>query len=101
MPYDAAIEGRGGGELVVVPGRLLVHGGYSGHENNDVHASNLETQTWTTVSNANTRLIARRVFCARVQECPSHAACTHGTHIVVYRGETDASNTGHASVLIA
>ena len=97
MPHDAAIEGRGGAELVVVPGRLLVLGGFSGHENNDVHAFDLETQTWSTVSD-DTHLIARSVFCARVHECPLHEACAHSGHIVVYGGETDPSNTGHAGV---
>ena len=92
LPSSSAISGRGGAEFIALGrDKLLVLGGFSGKENSDVHAYDIAAQTWqqlASTTEAACSLTPRSVFTA------AHVAAEHA--VIVYGGEVDPSDKGHA-----
>ncbi|BDA51022.1 Nitrile-specifier protein 5 [Coccomyxa sp. Obi] len=101
MPSSPDIKGRGGAGLVASAdgGSLFVVGGFAGYELNDVHRFDLAQRTWdcpaccSTEAAAASLLPARSVFGVSAHAC---GACEHGGHLVLFGGEVDPSDKGHA-----
>jgi hypothetical protein len=92
MPTSPEISGRGGPALAVSRDGNVVYiaCGYSGEENNDVHAFDLRTKTWRVILPKGNALFEARSV---VGSCRLPDA--HGGGIVVFGGETATSAKGH------
>jgi N-acetylneuraminic acid mutarotase len=98
LPTSEAITGRGGPGFAAAAGALWVVGGFTGQEANDVHRFNLSSNNWEQVAVASTP--GQTPFTARsVIGCGGHACgggCAHDGHLLVFGGEIDPSDLGHA-----
>ncbi|CAL5218389.1 g61 [Coccomyxa viridis] len=99
-----AIKGRGGAGLVASASgdALFVIGGFAGYELNDVHRFELAAGTWDCPDCCSglakerwSKLPARSVF-GVAPHAASCSACTHGGHLVLFGGEVNPSDQGHA-----
>lgn len=74
-------------------------GGFTGSEAADIHRFDLRTKQWEEVAVASSGLVApftgRSVFARAAHACDS-AACDHSGHIILFGGEVDPSELGHA-----
>ena len=106
LPTSDAIKGRGGPGFVALNGNLYVIGGFTGQEAADIHQFNVATNTWQqlTVENSNSlqpKFTPRSVFGRGGHSCSSSGdsggtQCGHDGHILVFGGEIDPSDLGHA-----
>jgi N-acetylneuraminic acid mutarotase len=105
LPTHNAIKGRGGAGLAVSNDSLWVVGGFSGQEMNDVFKYDLSTQAWDAVADGGEGLlpakksvfgIATHVHASQSSSSSSSCECQHVNHIIVFGGEVEASDQGHA-----
>lgn len=83
---SSGMEGRGGAGLVVDPdgSALYVLGGFAGREMKDVHKFDLGVKKWTEMS------------CELGQACSVTLCAAVGHKVVLFGGELEPSNRGHA-----
>lgn len=88
MPVSCDISGRGGPAVAVTRdgNTVYVACGYSGQENDDVHAFDVTTKQWRVCAPAGSRLFEARSV---VGSCSLHDC------IIVFGGETATSAKGH------
>lgn len=103
LPTYDAITGRGGAGLAISSNSLWVVGGFSGQEMNDVFKFDLTTQTWDAVADGEGEgyLPAKKsVFGigthVHISQSSYACECHHANHIIVFGGEVEASDQGHA-----
>jgi N-acetylneuraminic acid mutarotase len=85
MPSSDAIEGRGGPCFINDgKGSLYVVAGFAGRETNDIHRFDIASKKWSQCSDAGLR---PRSVCAH---------CNAGDKVVIFGGEVDPSEKGHA-----
>jgi N-acetylneuraminic acid mutarotase len=103
LPCPEGILGRGGPGFVALDGSLWVIGGFVGKEASDIHRFDLTTNTWeTNITVTSTdpdapAFTARSVFGrgGHSENCPV-SGCSHAGHLLVFGGEIDPSDLGHA-----
>ena len=101
--YDSML-GRGGAGFVEHGQELWVIGGFTGKESNEVFRFDLRNNTWETVhttqpEDSNLKFTARSVFgksCHSAGKSGAQQCCSHADHIIVFGGEIDPSDLGHA-----
>ena len=90
------LQPHGGASLVAYKDKLFVIGGFCGHELRDVHIFDLSKQTWQEVTGGKP-MPARSVFaCALLPRSSNSTSDTSHDWIVVFGGEVDPSDLGHA-----
>lgn len=98
LPSSDAIKGRGGPGFVASDGYLWIIGGFTGKESSDTFRFNITAGKWEQVEVASTPgqvpFTARSVFGRGGHTCTSR--CGHSGHILVFGGEIDPSDLGHA-----
>lgn len=79
-------------------GSLWVLGGFTGSEASDVHRFDLRANAWEEVPARGdaVRFSARSVFARASHSSCAAAACGHRDHILVFGGEVDPCDQGHA-----
>jgi N-acetylneuraminic acid mutarotase len=105
LPSPEGCLGRGGPGFVALDGSLWVIGGFTGKESSDIHRFDLTTNTWEnniSISPSSNdpnqaAFTARSVFGrgGHSSDC-SVSGCGHAGHLLVFGGEIDPSDLGHA-----
>lgn len=92
MPTSPSISGRGGPALAASHDGMTLYAacGYSGEENDDVHAFDVKTNTWRVCVAPGSGLFSARSV---VGSCKLPASL--GGAIAVFGGETESSAKGH------
>eukprot|EP00877_Chromochloris_zofingiensis_P006588 jgi/Chrzof1/2182/Cz11g05080.t1 len=97
LPNNDCLLPRGGATLATSAdgSRIFVLGGFSGRELNDCHSFNTLKDSWECplCCSTDSGLPARSVSGAAIHTCSS---CDHGGHIIMFGGEVDPSDKGHA-----
>ncbi|KAG7671835.1 hypothetical protein Ndes2526B_g07254 [Nannochloris sp. 'desiccata'] len=103
LPSPEGCVGRGGPGFVAVDGSLWVIGGFTGKEASDIHRFDIATSTWELnieVKSSNPdqpAFTARSVFGRGGHSSGCSApGCGHAGHLLVFGGEIDPSDLGHA-----
>ena len=100
FPSLQSMLGRGGAGLFVNGREAFVVGGFTGKESNDVFRFDFRNQGWESVETSGASFTARSVFGKALHgssaAMDSKLCCPHAGHILVFGGEIDPSDLGHA-----
>jgi N-acetylneuraminic acid mutarotase len=101
LPSPEGCLGRGGPGFVALDGSLWVIGGFTGREASDIHRFDMAANSWetnitvTSADHDQPAFTGRSVFGRGGHDC-STAGCGHAGHLLVFGGEIDPSDLGHA-----
>ena len=102
MAQHSTMLGRGGAGLVAVNEKqIYVLGGFTGKENGEIYRFDTSKNEWEQLDVQQTEkalFTPRSVFAtaAHTIKGPSSRCCSHSDHIIVFGGEVDPSDLGHA-----